>query len=63
VEDVLLDPVELTETDLQEVAGGTGSCCNSCDHGPNLAIAAAVAVAVATPCLTVAAAGALAISA
>ena len=49
----LLDPVELTEDELQEVAGGCGSCnpqpnpCGGHGHGINLAAAVAVAGAVA----------------
>lgn len=55
MENVLLDPVELSEPELQEVSGGGGSCGNPCDQcnpchgggggGPNIAVALAVAVA------------------
>jgi hypothetical protein len=64
MDDVLLNPVELTESELQEVAGGTGcGTWESCHSRPHLAFAAAAAVAVATPCGAVAVAGAVAIAA
>jgi hypothetical protein len=49
MEDILREPVELSEFELDEVAGGGGEshCGCGCDRGPSFAIAVAVAAAVA----------------
>jgi hypothetical protein len=51
MEDILREPLELTESELDEIAGGCGcepSCSPcGCDNGPHLAVAVAVAAAVA----------------
>ena len=47
MEDVLLAPIELTEDELDVVAGGWNSCGCGCHSEPELAIAVAVAVAIA----------------
>jgi hypothetical protein len=48
MEEILREPVELTEAELDEVAGGCGGCgCGCHNDGFGLAIAVAVAAAVA----------------
>jgi hypothetical protein len=37
MEEILFEPVELTEDDLYEVAGGWG-CCGGCGCGPSLSV-------------------------
>lgn len=33
MEDILREPVELTESELEEIAGGGNSCCGGCGCG------------------------------
>ena len=50
MEDILREPMELTESELDEIAGGgCESSCNpcGCDGGPHLSLAVAVAAALA----------------
>ena len=50
MEDILREPVELTEIELDEVAGGCGGCDRGCHddcHGGGFGLAIAVAVAAA----------------
>jgi uncharacterized protein (TIGR03382 family) len=48
MEDIRYEPVELTESELDEVAGGWSECgCGCGEEGPSLAVAVAVAAAVA----------------
>jgi hypothetical protein len=50
VEDTLLEPVELTEAEIEEVAGGGGECHESCGCGggglPVIGIGIGIAVGV-----------------
>ena len=59
MQEVLLEPIELSEDELDVVAGGGGGC-GGCGCGPDLALAAAAAVAVSTCGFNIAAAGAVA---
>ena len=61
MQEVLLEPIELSEDELDVVAGGGGGC-GGCGCGPDLALAAAAAVAVSTCGFNIAAAGAVAIA-
>jgi hypothetical protein len=47
MEDILREPLELTESELDEVAGGCGESHCGCDREPSFGIAIAVAAAVA----------------
>jgi natural product precursor len=48
MEDILYEPVELTESELDEVAGGWNECgCGCGEEGLGIGVAVAVAAAVA----------------
>ncbi len=48
MEDIIREPVELTDAELDEVAGGWSSCGCGCEQeGLSLGVAVAVAAAVA----------------